>query len=107
MADNLADPSSRGLLPYALITCSLHWEGPNFLRLSESDWPISTFTTILAKDLPEVKPRSVHTLSTQTISSEDSALHRFSTRKKNYYYFIIKINLVIFTVSLIIITRLV
>lgn len=77
--ENPADPSSRGLLPVALIACSLHWDGPVFLSLPEIDWPVSNFAKIHPGDLPEVKPMSINALAAQKLLAEDYVLHRFST----------------------------
>ena len=39
--DNPADIGSRGVTPSYLKTCQLWWEGPEWLRKGESEWPIS------------------------------------------------------------------
>ena len=39
--DNPADIGSRGVTPSYLKTCQLWWEGPEWLRKCESEWPIS------------------------------------------------------------------
>lgn len=36
-ADNPADPSSRGLLPDAVVSCRLYWNGPSFIYLTEDE----------------------------------------------------------------------
>ena len=38
-ADNPADSVSRGIIPAEEIKNDLWWEGPQWLRLSESTWP--------------------------------------------------------------------
>jgi len=45
--DNHADPTSRGLLPKSMLSSSIYWNGPKFLRLPEYQWPQSKFINIL------------------------------------------------------------
>ena len=40
--DNPADIGSRGVTASYLKTCNLWWEGPEWLRRGESEWPISS-----------------------------------------------------------------
>lgn len=51
--ENAADPSSRGIVPGELVTCSLHLNGPEFLCQPEAHWPHSVQPTIPPDQLPE------------------------------------------------------
>ena len=51
---NPADCISRGIAPNFLENCRLWWEGPEFLGLSESDWPSMPS---LSHDVPGRKKR--------------------------------------------------
>ncbi|KAE9523284.1 hypothetical protein AGLY_016232, partial [Aphis glycines] len=63
--DNPADPSSRGLLPDDLVTCSLHWKGPPFIHFPEESWPGPLIQSLSPQHLPEVKIVRVVTIITQ------------------------------------------
>lgn len=78
-SDNPADPSSRGLLPSALITCSLHWNGPLFVRLPEIEWPTSTFQVISPQYLPDMKQVPESSLLVYTKSNDYELILRFSS----------------------------
>ncbi|XP_022160657.1 uncharacterized protein LOC111026816 [Myzus persicae] len=77
--ENPADPSSRGLLPEALISCALHWNGPSFLRLPEHQWPKSKFSVIPVHHLPDVKPAVAAVNLVQKGPQADCFLRRFSS----------------------------
>lgn len=77
--ENPADPPSRGLLPEALVSCSLHWEGPRFLRLSEDKWPEPRFTQLTEDQLPDVKAIKTKVLTLHDTPIDDYVLLRFSS----------------------------
>uniref|UniRef100_A0A2S2P1X6 Integrase catalytic domain-containing protein n=1 Tax=Schizaphis graminum TaxID=13262 RepID=A0A2S2P1X6_SCHGA len=79
-SDNPADPASRGLLPDALVTCSLFLHGPTFLHYPECQWPIVTTSSINPEELPDYKRPSKNVLLTQQIDS--SLIQRFSVLRK-------------------------
>jgi hypothetical protein len=56
---NPADCISRGLTPTQLCEAHLYWQGPPFLTLSESDWPLGNSTLLDFKELPELKTHSI------------------------------------------------
>lgn len=51
-ADNPADILSRGLAPNKIIDCQKWWQGPEWLVLDETCWPVSNCPVI--ENLPEV-----------------------------------------------------
>lgn len=79
---NPADPSSRGLLPVDMAKSQLHWKGPDFITLSEDQWPASNFTILNVQDLPEVKKTMSLALVTQNVQKIDCLLSRFSSLSK-------------------------
>lgn len=78
-ANNPADPSSRGLLPNARVACRFHWNGPNFIYLTEDEWPKSNFTSISIHQLPYIKVVKQTSLLSNNIPRIDIFLIRFST----------------------------
>ncbi|XP_018406879.1 PREDICTED: uncharacterized protein LOC108782971 [Cyphomyrmex costatus] len=54
---NPADLISRGVLPNQLINATLWWEGPHWLKITPSLWPVSTAQ--LLTDVPESRNLSV------------------------------------------------
>lgn len=56
---NPADCVSRGLTPQNLITHSLYWNGPYFLKNPIADWPVTSLDP--PSELPELKVRSLIT----------------------------------------------
>lgn len=76
---NPADPASRGMLPKDLLACSLHLEGPEFLRRDDTGWPtlVPTEMTLPSNILPEVK-KSVQCIL-HVSEAEDNWLLRFSS----------------------------
>lgn len=78
-SQNPADPSSRGLLPNALFSCTIHWMGPPFLMLPENQWPPSKFTKICAQNLPDCKPTKKDVLLVSDSVDHEKLLRRFSS----------------------------
>jgi len=77
--ENPADSSSRGLLPDALVACTLHWKGPPFIYYPEDRWPGPLVHTISPHHLPEVKTTTARVLVVREASTVDDFLHRFSS----------------------------
>lgn len=73
-AENPADCPSRGIMPADLINCSLWWNGPAFLKTSESFWPNRHFNQ--QTDLEERKFKIASNIVTN-ISYPDF-LYKFS-----------------------------
>ncbi|XP_050423619.1 uncharacterized protein LOC126835225 [Adelges cooleyi] len=78
-SENPADPASRGLLPSAMLQCSLHWNGPSFARLPETQWPQSTWQVIPPQELPEARVRAEVSLHVSNDLESDQLLVRFSS----------------------------
>ncbi|KAL0881929.1 hypothetical protein ABMA27_001688 [Loxostege sticticalis] len=80
--DNPADLVSRGISLVDLSKSSLWWDGPSFLRdpeFSPSSSSVSSQLEIDAQELPEVKPSSVHALTSEHITGMSLfPFHRFS-----------------------------
>ncbi|KAG8239245.1 hypothetical protein J437_LFUL010635 [Ladona fulva] len=55
-AQNLADCASRGIFPSQLPDATLFWKGPDFLELSEDQWPVENGWKLNLSLLPELKP---------------------------------------------------
>lgn len=81
-SDNPADPSSRGLLFSAMMTYSLHWIGPLFLHLPESEWPKSVFQVIPVQNLLDTKPVLERSLLINKTSNSDKFILRFLSLTK-------------------------
>ncbi|XP_008183572.1 uncharacterized protein LOC103309580 [Acyrthosiphon pisum] len=77
--ENPADPASRGLLPASMVSSSLHWNGSEFLTLSEEYWPKSTFTPMLPDDLPETKADKTTVFQVTKINPPIEPFQRFSS----------------------------
>ncbi|KAG8229420.1 hypothetical protein J437_LFUL000941 [Ladona fulva] len=56
---NPANCISQGLTPMQLSEARLYWEGPPFLTLPESDWPLGNSTLLDYQALPELKAHSI------------------------------------------------
>ncbi|CAI6359149.1 unnamed protein product [Macrosiphum euphorbiae] len=80
--DNPADPASRGLLPKSMLSSSIYWNGPEFLRLPEDQWPQSKFIPFAPEQLPDTRPNVVATLAVNTQSSSLDFISRFSSLDK-------------------------
>jgi len=80
--DNAADPASRGLFPHELITCNLHWTGPEFLRHPESQLPNSKHVEIPTDQLPEFKQTQECALFLTDTNEPERILQRFSSLGK-------------------------
>lgn len=74
--DNPADLISRGASPEELQASNLWWFGPNWLQLTESDWPIPKI--VEAEPIEERRVRRVYTFTI----SQTEYLERFSTLRK-------------------------
>jgi len=77
--DNPADPASRGLLPKAMLSSSIYWNGPEFLRLPEDQWPQSKFIPLAPEQLPEIRPNVTMTLAVNVYPSSLEFIDRFSS----------------------------
>ncbi|XP_027844862.2 uncharacterized protein LOC114125425 [Aphis gossypii] len=80
--DNPADPASRGLLPKSMLSSSIYWNGPEFIRLSEDQWPSFKFATLAPSQLPETRPNTVATLAVNVHPSSLDFISRFSSFEK-------------------------
>lgn len=79
---NPADPASRGLLPMAMMSSTIFWNGPTFLLLPEDQWPGLNFTFLKPEQLPETKPKTVTVLSASIEPVILDPFHRFSSLAK-------------------------
>lgn len=57
ICDNPADPDSRGLMPKSMKSSTIYWNGPEFLRLPEDQWPNVKFTPLDLNQIPETRPK--------------------------------------------------
>lgn len=73
--ENPADSASRGISPNQLLTLSLWWQGPRWLREKESDWPDTLADSQCHTD--EEKRRTIH--SGATIIEPVINFERFSS----------------------------
>jgi len=80
--DNPADPASRGLLPKSMLSSSIYWSGPEFLRLPEDQWPQSKFIALAPDQLPETRPNVITTLAVNVPPSSLDFIDRFSSLGK-------------------------
>ncbi|XP_054279079.1 uncharacterized protein LOC128997465 [Macrosteles quadrilineatus] len=78
---NPADCGSRGLLPSLLANHPLWWTGPDWLKLSQSLWPTTSFKLSCSHSLPDIKPVQPTALQTTTLPQLE-LLTRFSSWKK-------------------------
>ncbi|KAL4082684.1 hypothetical protein QTP88_029744 [Uroleucon formosanum] len=80
--DNPADPASRGLTPKLMLSSSIYWNGPEFIRLPEDQWPSLKFTPLATSQLPEIRPNVVTTLAINVHPSSLDFIGRFSSLEK-------------------------
>lgn len=81
---NPADCGSRGLYPSQLISQSLWWNGPAWLKLSPTHWPPTIFTSSPIESLPDIKTIETTTLHVIKLpqSLDISILSKFSSWTK-------------------------
>ncbi|XP_029677192.1 uncharacterized protein LOC115243996 [Formica exsecta] len=76
--DNPVDCASRGLSPGELVNHHLWWQGPSWLQLGKSSWPVPG-ELVTYEDLPEERTR-IHVAEAQPSPDEKPAeLLRFSS----------------------------
>lgn len=80
--DNPADPASRGLLPTSMLSSSIYWDGPEFLRLPESQWLPSKCIPLVPEQLPETRTNVVPTLTVQVHPLSLQFIGQFSSLEK-------------------------
>ncbi|XP_022171761.1 uncharacterized protein LOC111034731 [Myzus persicae] len=80
--DNPADPASRGLMPKLMLSSSIYWDGPEFVRLPEDQWPPSKFTPLVSSQLPETRPNVVSMLVANAHPSSLDFIGKFSSLGK-------------------------
>ena len=77
-SDNPADVLSRGLAPNKILHCQKWWQGPEWLNLDETCWPLSNLPFI--ENLPEtVTPAKIVQLTT---SKDMFPFEKFSCLKR-------------------------
>lgn len=81
---NPADGASRGLRAEEFLTHGKWNKGPEFLYLSEKEWPVSDIEpTVIASDDPEVKRESaVYTIVKHSEDPTDCLINYFSSWRK-------------------------
>jgi len=65
-----------------MLSSSIYWNGPEFLRLPEDQWPQSKFIPLALEQLPDTRPNVVATLAVNTQSSSLDFIDRFSSLEK-------------------------
>ncbi|CAI6347553.1 unnamed protein product [Macrosiphum euphorbiae] len=80
--DNPADPASRGLMPKLMLSSSIYWDGPEFLRIPEDQWPPSRFIPLAPEQLPDTRPNVVATLAVNVHPSSLDFIGKFSSLEK-------------------------
>ncbi|XP_050055781.1 LOW QUALITY PROTEIN: uncharacterized protein LOC126549715 [Aphis gossypii] len=78
---NPADCVSRGLFPSQVPNHHLYWQGPQFLKLPESDWPTTCFQLMPASQLPEYSDSTKACLMTLP-ENEVEWFSRFSSLRR-------------------------
>ncbi|XP_018403530.1 PREDICTED: uncharacterized protein LOC108780351 [Cyphomyrmex costatus] len=76
-SDNPVDALSRGLTPQELTNSSLWWQGPEFLRSHQDDWPSGKFTQS-ESGMPEMQKITVAAVSLER-SVVDELVSKFSS----------------------------
>lgn len=79
--ENPADCASRGILASQLVNHPLWWHGPEWLNLSNTQWPNPRFTPVNLELSQEVKNTPL-TVLTSTTPEEWNLLKRFSSWTK-------------------------
>ncbi|XP_061569557.1 NACHT, LRR and PYD domains-containing protein 14-like [Cololabis saira] len=81
---NPADEASRGLTAEELLTNGRWIKGPEFLRLSESEWPVPDFEpAVIPADDPEVKKEpAVYAIVKHLEDPTDCLIHYFSSWRR-------------------------
>lgn len=77
--DNPADPASRGLLPKTMLSSSLYWDGPEFLRRPEDQWPQSKSMPPAPEPLPGTRTNFSTALVVNVHPSSLEVIGRFSS----------------------------
>jgi len=80
--DNPADPASRGLMPKLILSSSIYWNGPEFVRLPKDHWPSSKFTPLAPSQLPDTRPNIVTTLALNVRPPSLDFISQFSSLEK-------------------------
>jgi len=78
---NPADCVSRGLFPSQVHDQHLYWQGPPFLKLPDSEWPITSFIPIQPSHLPDYSDPTNACLMVVP-EKEDEWFTRFSSLKR-------------------------
>ncbi|XP_025193662.1 uncharacterized protein LOC112593484 [Melanaphis sacchari] len=65
-----------------MLSSSIYWDGPEFLRLSKDQWPQQKFISIALEQLPESRPNVTTTLVAIVHSSSLEFISRFSSLEK-------------------------
>jgi len=65
-----------------MLSSSIYWNGPEFLRLAEDQWPQSKFIPLAPEQLPDIRPNVIVTLAVNTQSSSLDFISRFSSLDK-------------------------
>ncbi|XP_030750245.1 uncharacterized protein LOC115878029 [Sitophilus oryzae] len=81
-ADNPADFLSRGILPRALLDCTVWWNGPQWLSQPKDQWPYSAAT--FEGELPEAKDLSDTPRYLITISQKDDFAKEIQTLERSH-----------------------
>ncbi|XP_047992482.1 uncharacterized protein LOC125231164 [Leguminivora glycinivorella] len=91
---NSADIASRGTDPKSLLSSSLWWTGPPFLKSEPCDWPIQNHAQIPTVDLPETKPLKImcHAVVTDDNVVQFDKFSDFSRMKRVFAYVLRFIN---------------
>ena len=78
--ENPANLPSRGLNGNDLVSCKLWWNGPNFIRKPECEWPeystLHSLNETAAKEIIKQPPTAVHSLVNVEAELADINLHK-------------------------------
>nr|XP_029708353.1 uncharacterized protein LOC115254823 [Aedes albopictus] len=80
-SSNPADPLSRGVNPVNIKQHSLWWNGPEWLRLPPSEWPVSDMPSLDPRWMSEAKT-TVTLVATVDSSFSELLFSRFSSFSK-------------------------